>query len=187
MTPHQRLARWSDAVCTHHLPRYDELPGIDLYMDQVVAVVSDYLHPYMRDAKEQHLTPAMINNYVKLKLLPAPVKKRYNRSHLCHLIIICMLKPVLAIPEIHDLICDRLQYSDIRTVYNEFCTMQEESLRTTLAHTTLPADDETEAFSVAALHLAVHTNAGKMIAEHIIDAQVPDEPKEKDKKKKDKD
>ena len=76
MTPHQRLARWSDAVCTHHLPRYDELPGIDLYMDQVVAVVSDYLHPYMRDAKEQHLTPAMINNYVKLKLLPAPVKKR---------------------------------------------------------------------------------------------------------------
>lgn len=185
MTPHQRLMDWANTVHTHRLPRYDDLPGIDLYMDQVVAVIDDYLRLYMRDSKDQHLTPAMINNYVKLKLVPAPVKKRYTRAHLCHLIIICMLKPVLAIPEIHELIRTQLENSDIRTVYDAFCTMQEESLRITLGNTTFPDEDDAAAFSTAALRIAVHANANKLIADRIIDAHTPEPPvKEKDKKKK---
>lgn len=185
MTPHQRLTDWSKTVYTHKLPRYDELPGIDLYMDQVVAVIDDYLRLYMRDGKDQHLTPAMINNYVKLKLLPAPVKKRYNRSHLCHLIIICMLKPVLAIPEIHALISAQLENSDIRTVYDAFCAMQEESMRITMDNITLPDGDDAPAYSWAALRIAVHANANKTIADKIIDAHKPEPAAEKDKKKKD--
>ena len=184
MTPHQRLTNWAQSVQEHRIPRYNELPNIDLYMDQVVAVIDDYLNVYMRNAEEQRLTPAMINNYVKLKLLPAPVKKRYNRTHLCHLIIICILKPVLAIPEIHELICAQLEHSDIRDVYNAFCDMHEESIRTMLAHLDLPKAADAAAAPNAALHIAVHANASKMIAERLIDAQKPDDAPEQDKKEK---
>ena len=184
MTPQQRLTDWATTVQEHRLPRYEELPNIELYMDQVVAVIDDYLRVYMRNADEQHLTPAMINNYVKLKLLPAPVKKRYNRSHLCHLIVICLLKPVLAIPEIHELIQMQLEHRDIREVYNAFCAIQEESIRSTLAHTNLTDAAEPASAPCAALHIAVHANASKMIAERIIDAQKPEVPADKDKKEK---
>ena len=183
MTPQQTLFQWAQQVRAHHIPRYDELPSIDLYMEQVVAVIDDYLRIYMRDAKDQHITPAMINNYVKLKILPPPVKKRYNRVHLCHLIIICMLKPVLAIPEIRDLVQTELEQNDMRTVYDAFCTMQEESLAKTLEHTQLPQEDLPPIFASAALRIAVHANTNKMIAEKIIDAQTPEAPAEKEKKK----
>ena len=72
------LRPWAEQVQTYHMPRYDELPAIDLYMDQVVAILEDCLRLFLRDAQEKRITPAMINNYVKLKVLPPPVKKRYT-------------------------------------------------------------------------------------------------------------
>ena len=97
------LRPWAEQVQTYHMPRYDELPAIDLYMDQVVAILEDCLRLFLRDAQEKRITPAMINNYVKLKVLPPPVKKRYTRDHLCQLILICLLKQVLSLPEIQRL------------------------------------------------------------------------------------
>lgn len=183
-TPQECLRQWTHQVNEHHIPRYDELPSIELYMDQVVAVIDDYLRIFLRDAKDRRLTPAMINNYVKLKILPPPIKKRYNRTHLCYLIIICLLKQVLSISEIHDLIQTQLEIDAIEDVYNHFCDMQEESLTMTLAHVDLPADDSAVSFAAATLRIAVHANVNKMIAEKLIDIQNP--PTEEKKKDKDK-
>ena len=182
-TPQECLRQWTHQVKEHHIPRYDELPSIELYMDQVVAVIDDYLRIFLRDAKDRRLTPAMINNYVKLKILPPPIKKRYNRTHLCYLIIICLLKQVLSISEIRDLVHTQLEVGDIQTVYDDFCAMQEESLAVTLDNVDLPADDSAVSFTYTTLRMAVHANVNKMIAEKMIDIQNPPT----DEKKKDKD
>ena len=63
----------SNAAC--RLPRWAELPDLELYMDQVLLLAERSLGP---DAPSDHkgLTASMVNNYVKLGLLPPPVKKK---------------------------------------------------------------------------------------------------------------
>ena len=59
-----------------HLPRYEELPEFELYMDQVVVLMQKYLEPAMGKGTDRSITPSMINNYVKQGAIPAPQKKR---------------------------------------------------------------------------------------------------------------
>ena len=92
-----------EAVRAMRLPRWEELPDIELYMDQVIALMGKYLQG-VTAGDEKLLTPSMVNNYVKLGLMPAPVKKKYSRSHLAHLIIICAMKRVMPMSAIGELI-----------------------------------------------------------------------------------
>jgi hypothetical protein len=180
--PQESLMEWTRQIKSYRIPRYDELPSIELYMDQVVVIIEETLRIFMRDAKDRRITPAMINNYVKLKSLPPPVKKRYNRTHLCHLVIICMLKQVLAISEIRDLIQSQLENGDIATVYDDFCTMQERSFSAMLDSAAAPAETPSQSFSDRTLRVAVHASVNKMIAEKMIDIQNP-EPETREKRK----
>ena len=166
------------------LPQWETLPDIGLYMDQVITFITRAYEPLYGESTKGYLSAPMINNYVKLRILPPPVKKRYNRVHLCHLVIICLLKQVLSISEIRDIIASQLEVHDMRTVYDDFCSMQEQALAVTLDNVDLPADDTAVSFAGAALRVAVHANVSKMIAEKIIDIQnPPSEDKEKKKEK----
>ena len=60
------------------IPHWDALPDLDLYMDQVIAFMEKYLSLF-GDSRDKLITPSMINNYVKLGVLPPPVKKKYNQ------------------------------------------------------------------------------------------------------------
>lgn len=71
-------------------------------MDQVRTLVDRYLSPVIQGEKHPLLTSSMVNNYVKLGLIPAPVKKRYNKEHVAFLLAITTLKQVLTIPEIKE-------------------------------------------------------------------------------------
>ena len=53
-----------------HCPRYEELPSLALYMDQVLILVNEITAP-LRGATDPVCTATMVNNYVKLKLLAA--------------------------------------------------------------------------------------------------------------------
>ena len=81
------------------LPSWDELPSISLYMDQVVSIIEDAMASLPSD-DARTVTPTMINNYVKQRVLPPPVKKRYERGHVAALLVICTLKRVLSMREI---------------------------------------------------------------------------------------
>ena len=83
-----------DKLRAVHLPRWKELPDIELYMDQVLALMTKYMQG-VADEEDKLLTASMVNNYVKMGLVPAPVKKRYSRSHLARLVIICVMKQVV--------------------------------------------------------------------------------------------
>ena len=95
--PGQRLSEWLDKLERFDLPDWDSLPQLDLYMDQVILLLTQYLSPLERYGEEKAITASIINNYVRMKVMPPPVKKRYSRVHLAYLIIICTLKQSLSI------------------------------------------------------------------------------------------
>ena len=80
-------------------PRWDELPVLDLYLDQVLLYVNKVCIPAFT-ASDKGLTASMINNYVKHGYLEKPSKKKYNRQQVARLIAITSLKTVFSIQDI---------------------------------------------------------------------------------------
>ena len=78
----------------------EDLPSIELYMDQVTTFMDKYLSQNKRYEEDKTLTKTMINNYTKNNLLPPPEKKRYTKEHLILLIYIYYLKNVISISDI---------------------------------------------------------------------------------------
>ena len=81
----------------------EEIPDIELYMEQLTKFMDEHLGNNLRDEDEKVLTKAMINNYSKNHLLPAPKKKKYSRDHLILLIYIYYMKNVISIGDIQRL------------------------------------------------------------------------------------
>lgn len=81
------------------LPNWQELPQLDLYLDQVLLYVNQATCSTI-SKKDKQLTAAMINNYVKHGILPKPVKKKYSRNQIARLIIISLAKSVFQLPDI---------------------------------------------------------------------------------------
>lgn len=109
------------------LPRYDELPAIGLYKDQVLELINSYLSVFY--GAENSVTDTMVNNYVKLKVIAAPVKKRYNRYQLAQLIMTCLLKKVLSIAEVRALLAISNGEEELCEAYNRFCDEVEQAVR----------------------------------------------------------
>ena len=72
--------------------RPEEIPNIDLYMDQVTTFMDEHFSSTKRYSEDKILTKTMINNYTKNNLLPPSVKKKYSREHMLLLILIYYLK-----------------------------------------------------------------------------------------------
>ncbi len=85
------------------LPGWEEIPMEDLYMEQVNTFVNQCL-PDFATGNRAALTPTMINNYVKSRVIPAPIKKKYKRETVAMLIVIVTLKPLFNIQEIGEII-----------------------------------------------------------------------------------
>ena len=117
----------------HKLPYWDELPEIDLYMDQVVALMDKYLSFHKLSEGDSILTHSMVNNYVKLGIMPAPVKKKYSREHIAYLIIICSLKQALPISDIKKLIDIRVKRTSIEETLNFFSDLYDSTFNTIIA------------------------------------------------------
>ncbi|MDT2828070.1 MAG: DUF1836 domain-containing protein [Enterococcus viikkiensis] len=166
-----KLKAWAEELKLIQLPRWDELPELELYMDQVITIVDRYLSPLIEDEKHPLLSSAMVNNYVKHKLVPPPVKKRYNRNHLAYLIAITLLKQVFSIPNINELIQMQLAIYEPQEAYNNFCIVQEEKL---LQITKIVLGEEVSLtrtsndFYYLAMEGAVASFTQKMLAEKII-------------------
>ena len=121
-----------------HIPRWNELPEIDLYLDQVVNYIEKYLGQYTVNKDDKIITKTMINNYVKLGIMPAPTKKKYSRSHMAYLIVICVLKQVYSISDIGKLISLTIQYFELSKAYNRFCANLEVSIKNVFTRKEFP-------------------------------------------------
>jgi len=114
------LAQWMEDVQSYELPAWESLPTLQLYMDQVVTLVTGYLGFLSTVGEEKPLTSSMINNYVKLGLLRPPVKKRYTRAHLACLIMICLLKRALSMAALRTLLPREMDDAEIAGLYELF-------------------------------------------------------------------
>ncbi len=86
-----------------HLPRWNEIPEIDLYIDQVVSLLENYLSNYIKSDNEKEnsvITKTMINNYVKHGVIKAPINKKYNKENIAYLFVVFILKQIYSIDEI---------------------------------------------------------------------------------------
>ena len=109
------------------LPRYKDLPDFGIYSEQLVEIVNKALEA-MFD-KDNKLTKSMVNNYVKHKIMPSPIKKRYFRNHIVYFIVITVFKNNLSIAEIDGGILYELKKSSIEESYNYFCDKIESVMR----------------------------------------------------------
>ena len=88
-----------------HCIETDDIPGIDLYMDQVTSFMNDHLKDTSRNPEtDKILTKTMINNYAKNHLLPSPEKKKYSKEHMIMLIFIYYFKGVLSLGDIRQIL-----------------------------------------------------------------------------------
>ncbi|HCF83206.1 MAG TPA: fatty acid-binding protein DegV [Ruminococcaceae bacterium] len=136
------------------LPRWDELPDIELYMDQVITLMGKYL-AWLSPQNEPILTSSMINNYVKIGIIPPPVKKKYSRAQLFRLIIICVMKRVLPINDIAALIETLLETRTEEEVLDIFTSCYEEECFNTISLLEKSLENSAGEESKAALSLSV--------------------------------
>lgn len=164
------LAVWSDSLMAFHLPLWEELPSFDLYLDQVITLIEGYISILFME-KESVLTSAMVNNYVKLKLIPKAEKKRYNRVHIAYLIAITVLKQVLMISEVKAGIEYQANISGLKQAFNLFCKEQEAAIQAVARH--LKNGEgmwmlEGITTQNTAIKMATMSFAGKLVAEKIV-------------------
>lgn len=177
------------------LPDYKDLPDISLYMEQIVGYIKEALNEISK-SDDAIITPFMVNNYVKAKIIDAPKDKKYNRDHIGYLIAISMLKSVVSMRDIAVFI-DLDKKSDFfdgkQNLYSFFKNIEDESFKNVIhkvrSRTEVfkkassnkkgkksSANDDFERSTLAyiALRLYIESEANKLVADKIM-AQLSNE------------
>lgn len=179
----ERLCYWREFMRSFHLPTWEELPDLELYMDQVVSLVIRYVNLQPHSAlKDSILTASAVNNYVRLKLIPPPVKKRYSRIHLAYLIVICCLKGSMSLSSIQQMFPMNLSEEEVQQIYTNFvhryrtaylrCVEQLEQLSEPVLD---PGNQETSQVESLVLTTAVAATLYKLVTDKLLALQLPQE------------
>ena len=110
-----------DTIKNFHIPRWNELPTLDLYMDQVIALIDTTLGAFFSEIGAASLTKNMVNNYVKAKIVDAPVNKKYPKLSVAMIIVVYILKNCYATDGIGKLIKLGISLEATEITYNRFC------------------------------------------------------------------
>ena len=125
-----KLRRWESYLDNFRLPAWEEIPNLGLYMEQVTALLQEYLDYMPPELKEeQFITASTINNYVRTKVMPEPIKRRYYRVHIAYLIVILTLKPSLSIALIQKIIPMGLTEREVEELYTAYAARHRKTAR----------------------------------------------------------
>ncbi len=179
-----KLRRWEKSLKNYRLPEWDELPTIDLYMEQVISLLSQWLYFLpAEDNQGEVVTPTAINNYVRLKIMPAPNKKKYSRIHIAYLIMICTLKQSVSIAYVQKMIPMGLTEDEVKTVYSDYVKQHRDAamyfIKQVRAHSRdILSSEENEnsagAVSRIVMLTAVLASFSKLMTEKIVNLQGED-------------
>lgn len=189
------IISWFSELKNYYTPEWDDLPDLDLYMDQVITYLERQMKHFTQDAKDKLITSSMINNYVKNELIPRPNQKKYSRDHLAYLLAITMLKQVLPISDISNIIKHQTGSMEMKELYNRFRSIQDDTLNATAKRVEaemLTMNDQDfnnrEALCMLAFKLTFEANASILAAKKIIHLLSEDDKsrneEERDEKKK---
>ena len=109
----QRIA---DSLRDFHLPRYQEIPDVGLYLEQAAKYIGSCVSPL----GDMALTGSMISNYVKKGLISSPVKKQYSREQVAQLIFIAICKSVLSLDALDAFLRIQRQSYPLQRAYDYF-------------------------------------------------------------------
>ena len=187
----------------------DDIPNIDLYMDQLTTFMDERLKRSTRHPDtDKILTKTMINNYAKNDLLPPPIRKKYSKDHIILLIFIYYLKNILSISDIQTLLeplKERFHVSDdelnLGSIYERAFALQEEELEPVIEDLKKKYERSLETFDDAGLSeeekkrmqmfsfiilLSYDVYVKKLLIEKIIDNTMDKESMDKEKPAKEK-
>jgi hypothetical protein len=187
----------------------DDIPNIDLYMDQLTTFMDEWLKRSTRHPDtDKILTKTMINNYAKNDLLPPPIRKKYSKDHIILLIFIYYLKNILSISDIQTLLeplKERFHVSDdelnLSGIYERAFELQEGELEPVVEDLKRKYERSLETFDDAGLSeeeekrmqmfsfiilLSYDVYVKKLLIEKIIDNTMDKESKDKEKTPKEK-
>lgn len=99
------------------LPRYKEIPDVGLFLEQTVRLINHYLEPL----GGVEITPSMVSNYVKNKLIAPPTKKQYHRDQVGYLIFMSVAKTVMSLEDIRNLFSLQQEHFTPEVAYDYFC------------------------------------------------------------------
>ena len=153
-----------EEIINFHCPRFNELPDIDLYMDQILQLLDMHLYMFNEPGEARVMTKTMINNYVKHGLIIAPVKKKYTRYHIAYLSVVSFLKKVYSMQEISNLLQFQMISYPFEKAYNYFCDELEACLKATFSNEPIvhhPAANHDE-FEVYLLQYAIQATVYKI-------------------------
>jgi len=106
------------------MPRYEALPDMGLYLEQVVKYINGYLSPIGFG----ELTPSMVSNYVKKGIIEKPVKKQYLAHQIAYLFFVAVVKNLVSIEDVGRLIKMQISTYTLPVAYNYFCMELENTL-----------------------------------------------------------
>ncbi len=106
------------------LPRYEQIPDIGLYLEQVTKYISEY----MEALGQPPLTGSMVSNYVKKGYITSPFKKQYSRDQIAHLMFITLAKSILSLDDLQQFILLQQRTYAVSTAYDYFCQELEAAL-----------------------------------------------------------
>lgn len=129
---------------------WENLPDILLYMDQVLSLMS---RQTIHFGEEDHLTAAMVNNYIKDGVAPRAEGKRYNKTHLAYLTMICVLKQVLPVKDVALLTSRGMESKSVQDSYDRFCAELSSALNN--AADQMPAELEEDGLAETAMSFAL--------------------------------
>lgn len=112
-----------------HLPRWDELPSLDLYMDQIITFIDSHVGSFFGCGGGSPITKSMVNNYVKARIVDAPVNKKYPRKSIAMIIVVYVLKNCFSTEEVGRLIRFGLNLGDCEVIYDRFCEAIENAVK----------------------------------------------------------
>lgn len=180
----EKLKQLKERLSAERPVSWSEFPDIGLYMDQILSYMHRQLINFEGDGQ---ITSAMVNNYIKDKLLPRADGKKYSREHLAGLTEICLLKQVISVRDIGFLLHKELEEGDPEKFYSKFKQILDKALTNTAEQ--IDPDWEVKDISDMALRLAISSYCEKLACERLLEiirSKVASEEQKKPDKKQEK-
>lgn len=190
------LALAADAVNDAELESKD-IPAIDLYVDQIINLVSGKLSEGSERFYDRQLTKTMINNYSKEGLINEIKGKKYNKEQIMQILTIYTLKSTLSIGEIKRVLAGAYEDKDfdvssLTAMYDRHLSIKKDdreyalsALEGILDRNSLDCESDVDYINTICA-LASFSFQLKSIAQAMIDARFPEPVEDEDNEKKEK-
>ncbi len=173
-----KLALWESLAGEDSLPAWDAIPNFGVYMDQVVTLLEQYLS-FLPEGGERIVSSSAINNYVRLKIMPAPVKRKYYRVHLAYLLMILPMKQSISISDIPRILPVDTDEAGVRAAYEDYAAQFRKTARffnTQVADVLGDMGDDRGGLSRLALESVLISSFARILAEQLIPLQEKEQP-----------